>query len=106
MIVDLSKSMQRRVIEWRRMGHQLDATLIHQCAYYPRGGCQFCQFDSPFSDCQWSHILIDTRINPPSITSQIKPNKNRKKAVSLEVLLSRLPKEAREEIMRIAEGRS
>lgn len=99
MILNLSKSMQKRVAAWHRQGHKLDTTLLNQCAYYPRGGCQHCHFDSPSSDCKWAHILKDTRINPPNISNQIKPNKRIKKA-DLDVLLSRLPEEAREEIMR------
>ena len=103
MIIDLSPSMQERVTEWQRLGHQLDVTLLYQCGYYPRGGCQDCSFDSPNDRCKQSHILIDTRINPPLLN--LKSKKQSKGKVNFETLLSRLPEEAREAVRRIPEGR-
>lgn len=106
MIIDLSQSMQRRVIEYKRMGHKIDLTLLYECAYYPRGGCQDCSFGSPNADCKWSHILIDTRCNPSIPSSTKHRDKTGKKVINLDVLLSKLPEEIREEIRKIIqEGR-
>jgi len=106
MIIDLSPSMQERVTEWKRMGHNIDPILIHECGYYPRGGCQYCLFDSPNPNCRWGHILIDTRINPSIPSSSKHQNKTGRKVIKVEVLLSRLPEEVREEIRKIVnEGR-
>lgn len=103
MIIDLSPSMQERVNQWQRLGHKTDPILLNQCAYYPRGGCQDCTFDQPNDSCKWSHILIDTRINPPLKQTIKQVKKNRK--VNIDVLFSQLPEEVREEIRRIIEGR-
>ena len=99
MIIDLSPAMQERMREYQRMGHKIDETLLYECAYYPRGGCQNCTFDSPNDRCKWAHILIDTRINPPLNQTIKQVKKNRK--INIDVLLSRLPKEVREEIRKI-----
>ena len=102
-VINLSTSMQERVAEWKRNGHNLDATLLFNCSYYPRGGCQDCEFDSPNPDCSKSHLLVDTRINPPlNLKTKVKSGR---KVVSLETLISKLPLEAQEEIRKIIEGR-
>jgi len=102
MIIDLSPSMKERVDQWQRLGHKTDPTLLYQCSYYPRGGCQDCSFDSPKEDCKWSHILIDTRIDPPVKQTIKQVKKNRK--INIEVLLSRLPVEVQDEIRKILGG--
>ena len=102
-VIDLSPQMQQRVSEWKRNGHDLDVSLLFNCSYYPRGGCQDCSFDSPNSSCKWSHILTDTRIDPPLKQTIKQVKKNRK--VNIEILLSRLPAEVQDEIRKIIEGR-
>jgi hypothetical protein len=99
-VIDLSPSMALRVREWYRQRHKLDVKLLFECAYYPRGGCQNCSWDSPNSDCKWSHILIDTRVDG---SGQLRMRGGKKKD-SLEKILSRLPKEAMEEIKMILKG--
>src|SRR3989304_1397695 len=103
MLIDLSLSMKERVDEWQRRGHKTDQTLLYQCAYYPRGGCQHCSFDSPNDRCKWSHILTDTRIDPPLKQTIKQVKKNRK--INIDGLLSRLPTDVQEEIRKILEGR-
>jgi hypothetical protein len=102
-VIDLSNSMQERVTEWKRVGHDLDTSLLFNCSYYPRGGCQDCTFDSPNLSCTKAHLLIDTRINPPlNLKTKIRSGK---REVSLGGLISKLPKEAQEEVRKIIEGR-
>ncbi len=69
MFLQLSPLMQQAISNWRRLGHLTDDTLISQCAYYPRSGCQHCSFQSPNPSCNHSHILT---LSEP----QIKSNRN------------------------------
>lgn len=103
MIIDLSPSMAVRVRDWTRL-HKLDVTLLFNCAYYPRGGCQDCSFDAPNGRCKRSHILIDTQCNPPEISLKTKSRNRRKKEININILLSKLPTEIQEEIRKIIEG--
>jgi hypothetical protein len=66
-VMELTK---QRKGEFQRAGIvHINTTLLRQCAYYPRqrgafkpSKCTECSFNLPNPDCNYSHILIDTRI--------------------------------------------
>ena len=97
--IQLSPMMQNRVAEWKRLGHSINLKLLSECAYYPRGGCQNCEWNSPNPDCKWSHILIDTRIDTSGLNIKIKMKKRERS--DMEKLLTLLPPEARKEIEKL-----
>jgi len=100
--------------EFQRKGHKIDRKLLDECAYYPRGGCQFCRWDWPFPKCQYAHILVETRCagvrgwKEDRSTKEIRRRvesrmKKGKKEVMSERFWDELPKELREELKRIME---
>jgi hypothetical protein len=100
-VIDLSFGMTARIREWYRLGNKIDVRLLFECAYYPRGGCQDCSWELPNSDCKWSHILIDTRIDGDG---HLRMREGRKRQESLEKILSKLPKEVMDEIKQVLSG--
>jgi len=100
------------VREWVARGHSIDDKLLVECAYYPRGGCQHCSWNRPNPHCKWSHILVDTRIDPfhPSPTpTNPTPSKGKTDGqphfkawgIDLSSLMKKVPKSMREEMERI-----
>jgi hypothetical protein len=76
-IFHLSKSRQADLVNINPINYEL----LVECAYYPTPLCRECQFDRPNDKCQRSHILVDTRINPPkysSVVNKRKPKVKRK----------------------------
>jgi hypothetical protein len=103
-LTTLSPSMATRVAQWMRYGHKPDYKLLRECAYYPRGGCQDCAWESPRSECPFSHILIDTRIESPTGTPRVTSQKKEKGTawgVSLTSLIKRLPPEVGREVEKL-----
>lgn len=100
-VIDISKRMQVRLSEWYRLGNKLDVKLLFECAYYPRGGCNDCSWDYPNGNCKRAHILIDTRIDGGG---HLRVKGGGRKKDSLERVLLKLPKEARDEIQMILKG--
>lgn len=97
MIIDLSPMMLSRVKNYH---HKIDRKLLSECAYYPRQGCQNCNWQSPNSDCRWSHILTDTRCGSAPIVQRVK--KHSKKGENwMSQLVAKLPPSVQREVEEI-----
>lgn len=101
MIIDLSPMMLARV---KNYTHKLNRKLLSECAYYPRMGCQNCDWQSPNPDCKWSHILTDTRCDggaPPAMRKKVSKGSGTIWGVSVDKMIARLPPFARKEVEEI-----
>jgi len=103
-MLQLSPLMQKWVRLWIGSGHKLDERLLVECAYYPRGGCQNCSWDTPRPECQWSHILIDSRIDPSEIRSVKKKKVRSVFGKDLEELMKQLTPSDRMKVEEILRG--
>lgn len=106
-VIDLSFSRKLELVGH----HRINQELLWECAYYPVPACQECSFNNPNLKCSHSHLLINTRINPPDdlpiVSAKNKTKTRVKRKFSLEELLSNLSAEEREDIEKfIAERRT
>ena len=92
-MMDLSPIMKIRIKSWH---HKVDEKLLHECAYYPRGGCQDCHWMAPNPSCSYSHILIDTRIDTRGVNYG--DRKRRTNPNNLANLLNKLPQNLKSQI--------
>jgi hypothetical protein len=113
-VIQLSPLMQQAVRSWHQNGHHLDVTLLNECAYYPRQGCDQCTFNNPNPHCKRAHILVDTRIGfnwvPPqkqvqkdTLSTPKQPKTREEKLSAMEKFCQSLPSHVREEVMRVLE---
>ncbi len=75
-VIDLSWN-RKKEMRWLD-GHDIDAKLLFECAYYPKqpafgirvSGCVKCSFEKPKKSCPYSHILTLTEANPKTKVSR------------------------------------
>ncbi len=98
-VFQLSKSHQSDLANTNPINYEL----LVECAYYPTPFCKECQFDRPNRACCRSHILIDTRINPPEYSSVVNKKKVRVKRKFSLLMLEGLSDWEIEEISKLIE---
>jgi len=84
---------------FQQRGYKIDFKLLTECAYYPRQGCQLCKWEWPLPECQFAHILVDTRIGGIAGWKGGKQKKEKKEKVI--VIWEGLPDEVKGEILEV-----